>query len=58
MHDDLKRRLNWGKAATTRQGMYGLPVFLRKNIKIKICRIISFPVIFFLGGGGVGCRTW
>ena len=42
MHDDLKRKLNSGKAATTRMGIYGLPALLPNIIKIKIRSIISF----------------
>ena len=48
MHDDFKRRLNWGKAATNRLEFYGVPALLPKNIKIKNAELSVF-LLFCLG---------
>jgi hypothetical protein len=52
IHDEIKRRLNPGNSCYYSVKIFCLPVSYQKNLKIKIYKTLTLPVVLY------GCETW
>jgi hypothetical protein len=52
IQEDIKRRLNLGNACCNSVQNFLSSHLLSKNIRIRICKTVIFPVVLY------GCETW
>jgi hypothetical protein len=52
IHEEIKKRLNWGNACYHSVQNFLSSRLLSKNAKIRIFKTVIFPVVLY------GCQTW